>query len=279
MKIRTILNTVMLVIIVVFAGFVFWLGLENRELKENSVGIVYTKTSGWSEKVLIPGKFNWSFQKVIPTNYTLHTFLIETQNINFEIKDTLPSSNLYASFNSIEVDNFNYSFNFSGNIKLNSDYIPKLVQDGEFTQDNFLKWQEENIQKIKNILKIYISKSVIISNTLEMNSVTEEYISNLFPYYNFRDIYINIKSPDMELYEVCRKRYIQNIETQTSADEEYLVQSLKQQNEEQLKLDLLKKYGEIFTSYPIMIEYLKIDTDMVLDRATMEDFISPQYQK
>lgn len=279
MKVKTILNSIMLILILIFTGFIFWLGLENKKLEENSYGIVHTNTSGWSEKVISTDKFNWSFEKVIPGNYALHMFRIESINISFNKNDTLPSGDLYAAFNSIDGNNFKYSYNLTGNMQLNTSYLSSLVAAGEFTQENFQTWQSEKVQDIKNILINYISKKVIDNEVITINAASRDFVAEIYPYYNIGEIFINLNSPDMTLYNNCRNRYIQNIEAQTSADEQYLIQMLKQQNEEQLRLDLLKQYGEVFTKYPIMIEYLKIDTGMVLDRATLNDFIAPQYQK
>lgn len=279
MKLKSALNRLMLTIIIIFLGFVFWLGLENRELQENSFGIVFTKTSGWGEKVIDSNKLNWNFEKIIPNNYTLHVFTVKTISINFSQSGTLPSGNLYATFNSIDSTNFKYSYDFTGGLRLNKAYLPKLVAGGTFTMENFEVWQQNSINEIKNILRTYLNDKIISSETITINNASQEYIYQMYPYFNFDEFFVNLNSPDMLLYNSCRNRYLQNMEAQSSADEKYLIQSLKQQNEENFKLDLLKKYGELFTKYPIMIEYLKIDKGMVLDRATMDDFIAPQYQK
>lgn len=279
MKLKSILNRIMLLLILLFSGFVFWLGLENIKLQENSYGIVYTKISGWSDSILISGKFSWNFEKVIPGNYTVHIFKIEKQDISYTISENLPSSDLYATFNSINSNNFEYSYNLTGSIKFNPDYLSKLTANGTFTRDSFNSWQQKNILEIQNILKNYIKEKIADSETITINGSAGNYISELFPHFYIYDIFININSPDMELYNNCRNRYLQNLTAQTSADKKYLIESLNQQNEEKLRLNLLKQYGEVFTTYPIMIEYLKIDQGMTLNRAVLEDFIAPRNQK
>ncbi|MBN2618369.1 MAG: hypothetical protein JXR64_08685 [Spirochaetales bacterium] len=279
MKLKSVFNTILLLIILFFFGFVFWLGWEQVELSEQSYGLVYTNTSGWKEKVIKSSNFNWSFEKVIPNNYTLHKFILMKKNIGFSFEEELPSGALYASFNSIDSNDFKYNYTLTGNIIFDYKYLYNKVSNNEFNTDTYTEWENIKILEIQNILKSFIKDRIINSETLTVNTSAREYIQERYPYFIIDDIFINFSLPDMYLYNSARNRYLQNIEMQTSAEEKYLTDVLEQQNRENLKLELLKKYGEVFTQYPIMIEYLKVDKNMVLDRAKLEDFFTLENQK
>lgn len=278
MKIKSFFNSILLIAIIIFAGFVFWLGWIQYELEENSYGVVYTNTSGWKEKLYSPGKFNWSIEKVIPENFTIHKFTILSKPLNFNINDDLPSGELYAIYNQIDPDNFSYSYKFTGSIKFDFNFLLSKTKQGEFDESNFQEWEDNKITEIQNTLKSFIREKINNSETLTINGSTQEYIKEKYPYFLFTDFNININMPDMILYTSSRNRYLQNIKIETKAEESYLIKALEKKNQDKLKLELLKEYGKVFTEYPIMIEYLKIDQG-ILDRASINDFISSENQK
>lgn len=278
MKFKSFINRVFIFILICISIFVFYLGWEQLELEENTYGLVFTKTSGWKEEVLDKGIFSWSLEKIIPTNYKIHKFTIKKELLNIATTSTLPSGKLYADFAQISDENFIYSYTANTYIKFNKDYLISFANKGYFTEETFTQWKVDKIKTIKESLKSYINNKIILGELHTLNSEVLNYISGLFPYFYFEDIIINLNNIDIQLYSTVRNRYINYIETQKEAEKKYLKKSLEQQNLQKVKLDLLKMYGEVFTQYPIMIEYIKADKDMLLDRARLDDFIKIQTQ-
>lgn len=273
MKIKTVFNIILILILAAFAAFILYLGWEQRELDESSYGVVYTKTSGWKTDVYTTDTFAWSFEKVIPENYNMHIFTIKSNSFGYTHNEELPSAELYANFSSIKSSDFNYQYTLTASYSFNPQYLVSMTEDGSITAENFQKWLDTRTEEIQNILRSYIRERVINSELITLEGACHTYISEQYPYLSFSNISINLHKPDMVLYNRARNRYLQNMEIETNAEEEYLLERLRQQNSENLKLDLLRKYGEVFTEYPIMIEYLKIDREMLLDRATLKDLL------
>lgn len=273
MKLKTTFNLLLILILLAFALFLTYLGWEQRELDERSYGVVYTKTGGWKSDIYSTDSFGWSFEKLIPENYKMHIFTINSNNYSYSHSEKLPSAELYANFSSINSSDFNYSYTLTASYSFNPNYLVSMTEDGSITEENFTLWLQDRTNEIQNILKSYIRERVVNSELITIEGACHTYISEQYPYLGFSDIKINMQKPDMVLYNRARNRYLQNMEIETSAEEEYLLESLRQQNSENHKLELLKKYGEVFTQYPIMIEYLKIDRDLSLDRATFEDLL------
>ena len=237
MKFKKFLNRIMLLTITVFLGFIFWIGIESKNLPENSIGIRYTKTTGWHNKPLESGNFSWSYEKVIPNNYNLHVFNIKPIDISFNTEKSLPSSELYANYNNIDVDNFNYSYRVTSNYKIKNESVLTLVSQGVFTESNFKEWETNNVEKIKNIIDIYISNRILTEDTDNIASDLKEYLSSEYIYYNINEFNLYLTKPDLELYNTLKSRYLEELTIKESASKEYLVESLKQKNKEQLKLD------------------------------------------
>lgn len=275
MKLKSFANILSTLIILAFLGFVFYLGWEQLELKENTYGIVYTKTSGWRDKPLSTNGFNWSFEKVIPTNYTVHKFKIEEESLTFKKQGFLPSYKLYLVDNTINEANFKFNYKVTIDYKLKAESLSGMVKSGTFTQESYESWKNRNNKKIEDLISIYIDENIVQSN---LKDGVYEILNESLPHYIFTDLILEVKKPDIELYNRLKGRYLSILETKSEAEVSYISKSLEQQNDEILKLDLLRKYGEVFSQYPIMIEYLKVDNEKLLDRAELKDFIQPRSQ-
>lgn len=276
MKLKSFFNTILTLIFLSILGFAFYLGLEQIELDENTYGIVFTKTTGWKDQLLEKKGFKWSIEKVIPTNYKIHKFKIEKIPISINTTETLPSGDLYADFAQIDKSNFKYNYSVNSFVKFKKEYLINYTQKGYFTEETFNNWIENKTNIIKESIISYINHKIELGETLTINSNVSNYITSTFPDFSFDEIIINLKQSDFVLYNTVRSRYINYIETQKEAEKKYLKRSLEDQNELKLKLELIELYGEVFTKYPIMIEYIKADKGLALDRARLEDFIVNQ---
>lgn len=281
MKIKTFFNTISILIILSFLGFIFYLGLEQTELNENIYGVVYTKTTGWKNSPIVPNRFSWSFEKVIPNIYTMHKFRILTHNLVTDSSAHLPSHTLYAASSSVDPENFLYRYKVNINFRFNIEYLVEMTRKGSITMDNFEDWERLNKERINQEITSFIQMTVNNNqlNNLNLKSEIIELLNKRFPYYNFFDISINLIKPDLDLYNLTRSRYLKNLKLKTEAEKDIIKKRLNLENNETLKLELLKKYGEVFTQYPIMIEYLKVDRDNKFNLAEFNDFIETQNQK
>lgn len=278
MKLKSFVNRILLLLLLAFFIFVFYLGMEKIELEENQYGIVFTKTSGWSDRIVDKEGFSWSYEKVIPENYNIHKFRIEKSYLELKGNGTLPSGKLYADFSGISDSNFNYSYAISTFFKFNKDYLRDYVIKGYFTEESYSAWIENSKTSISNYINGYINKRVNDGNYFTFKADITQDLRSSYPHFHFEELSVNITSPDLNLYKTSREYYINHIEEKIAAEKEFLGESLKQQTNQKVKLELLKMYGEVFTQYPIMIEYIKADQNMILDRAKLEDFIPHQSQ-
>ncbi|OQY40222.1 MAG: hypothetical protein B6229_02255 [Spirochaetaceae bacterium 4572_7] len=279
MKLKSFINRILILLLIIFAGFIFWLGWEQLELKENTYGVVFTKTSGWKKKLITTENFNWSFERLIPTNYTIHKFLIEKKSMTISNKSFLPAAELYAGLSSIPSSNFEYNYSIATNVSLKKEKLISLCRNGIITQGSFENWESVKTDNMKESLDNFVKDKINRGETITLSSAARNFLSDEYPNFTIDTIIVTLELPDMPLYTSARNRYLQYIEAKIIADAEYIGESLKQENREALKLDLLKKYGEIFTQYPIMIEYLKVDSGKQLDRASITDFITLQNQR
>lgn len=278
MKIKTFFNTIFLIILLAIAGFVFYLGWEQIDINENSYGIVYTKTGGWKKQLLTKEGFTWSIEKLVPTNYTLHQFKITKNSLVTSEDNFYPSGVLYASFSNIPADNFKYSYNLSLNSKFDKNFLIDFVNNGYFNESSFDQWIANKEEALIKSLNEYLNSKINSGETFNLKNDALSYIKGQFPYFFIDELIINLNPGDRTLYNSARSRYLKYMEEKEIAEGKYLAKKLEQESNHKANLELLEAYGEVFTKYPIMIEYIKADTGMELDRARLNDFISNQNQ-
>ena len=124
-------------ILAVFAGFVFYTGWTQFRVKPDTVGIVVSKTSGVDEKPVLNGQFAWHWQFLLPSNATLKTFQIKPVSVQKTINGTLPSSEAYASIYGAQ-GLFDYSFTFDILLTVSPEAVVKLMQLNKVTDDTDL---------------------------------------------------------------------------------------------------------------------------------------------
>ncbi len=62
------------IIILLFAGFIFYLGFVSFRVPVGKYGVMTSKTSGVYQKIIENEKFCWRWEKVIPKNAEIYVF-------------------------------------------------------------------------------------------------------------------------------------------------------------------------------------------------------------
>ena len=253
-----------LIIILLFAGTIFYFGWVQFAVPTGHCGVLISKTSGVNPKPIISGKFAWCWERLLPTNTELLIFNLEPVNYTETISATLPSGGTYSSILQSTPD-FSYSVSLKTTAKIRPDYIVQLVKQ------NDIRTQEDLDEVTKSLIRQFDAAAVEFilknaqntSDTLSIKPVsTDEILAGTKAAENFPELEIisvevfNVKIPDMTLYNFAKDLYLK-----TQADKENI--SAK---ESTIKIDAevksnqlgaLIELGEIFTKYPILVEYLK----------------------
>ena len=92
MKIAITLLTILALAVAAF--FVGWVELS---LPPGTYGVAFTKSGGWDEAAVAPGGVTWRWERLIPTNMTLHLFDLAPQEVQRRVAALLPSADVYAA--------------------------------------------------------------------------------------------------------------------------------------------------------------------------------------
>ncbi|MFO7731635.1 MAG: hypothetical protein R6V86_12840 [Spirochaetia bacterium] len=263
MKVKLFLFVILLVLV---GGAAFYFGWIQFQLEEHSYGVVFSKTSGYEEEVLRPGEFNWRWEALIPTNMTLHEIEVSSRSVALEKSGSLPSGSVYAQAVEVSTD-FEYSLVLSLTYSLQPEQLPQLVQEEALTADTLDDYHREAEQRLNSLISGYIENRISSNQdvsiedfkTSAFETVLLEELREEFSHFKIHSIALTrLEIPDIELYQAARSYYFDILETRRETETATLQQEREWIVSQESKLEVLKKYGELFTEYPGLIQYMAL---------------------
>ncbi len=257
-------------IFLILGGTIFYFGWIQLRIDKDEYGIVFTKVRGYREKALVPGKFSWSAAALIPKNIEITTLPAAPRTVFISSRQDLPSKAEYGSVVAGSAD-FSYSVKFYVSFALKSDYAVVLVRDKGFTAETVESWyavMEEAIESaaMKEI-RIFFDNTGASPSSVFLSEADEKKLRTRVQAH-FDQIYISdldfisISLPDLELYETAKVYYLELTAVKNSSLQKEMIETAKQRAENEVQIDLLKRYGSLFEEFPILIDYIKADPDL-----------------
>lgn len=251
---------VSLIILLIAAGAVFYLGWVQFAVPAGSCGVMISKTGGVYSEPITSGKFIWRWERLLPTNTELRIFNLIPVTVAETITSSLPSAALYSTVIAGELD-FSYSVEIKTTAKLAPDAVLQLVKK------NDIKTQTELDTTVTSLIKqfnrtvvdfiLQQESGVAADGNSPLSFTTESLldsidVGNLFP--GLEVTFVEISSvtvPDITLYRAVRDMYLAEQQLQVRESGEPAAE-LKQGN----PMSSLADMGELLTKYPGLLELL-----------------------
>jgi hypothetical protein len=275
--------TILLSAIILISGTVFYFGWIQIQLPENTYGIAFTKSNGYLEKVYEPGKFSWEVRKLIPTNFKLLKFKITSQQFEINHNQQLPNSDIYAEYLPGSPV-FSYNLKYFISYKLRLETLPGFVEKYGLSPEQL----PERYKVINSDIQLFISNYLI--NSLKPSDKILENEKNIskdiiialnknFPVLEiFEFIPSTIIIPDSDLYSKAKELYLSSIEMENKVISESKLKIAEQKIRDNANFETLKKYGELLTQYPELIEFFAVidfDGDSIIPDLSLDILEKP----
>lgn len=258
-----------LIILLVFAGFVFYFGWTSYAVPAGSYGVLTSKTGGVDGRVVESGVFRWNWERLLPTNARIVSFIVAPRSMPIMSEGTLPSGALYAD---VIDGNPDFKWKIGGTVSatVNPTRLPSLVRDeGINDQAGLDAWIERRIEsliekEIRETLTVAISDG---SNAVEGLSdfiALGELIAEKILAAGSGDlsaVSLTISSlsiPDIDLYRLARTTYLAYLEEKTRLYAKTSTEEAGLAVSDRYTIDRFEKWGELLTKYPILIEFLAL---------------------
>ena len=265
-----------LMFILLAGGAAFYFGWTQFQLEENTYGVIFTKTTGYEEEVVKPGQFNWHWEALIPTNMTLHKIAVVPRSVELQKSGSLPSGTVYSQ--SIDAAaGFEYSLTLALTYSLRPEELPRLVKEESLTAETLDDFHLEIEQRINSGISAYIENRISRNEdvsaddfkTASFEAALADKIQSELPHAAVQAVSITeLKVPDIELYKAARAYYFDLLETRRETETATLEREREWVVSQESKLEVLRKYGELFTEYPGLIQYMALGNN-----EQIEDFL------
>lgn len=191
-------------ILLIAAGFVFYLGWTQIKIKPGTFGVVQSKIGGINQKAVIPGEFSWNWDFLIPTNAKLTVFDSKPVNKTTKISGNFQSYDLNGNYS----DYLNYYFNFSISLSFTPEAVVSLLQENYVSDDEDLHAYLSNVADslAQMAADYYLRRSMADSSFNPQSVKRDELISAIASYKDFPEIDVTIfaltdfKLPNYNLY-------------------------------------------------------------------------------
>ena len=258
-----------LLLIIIFAGAIFFIGWGQFAVPAGSYGVMVSKTSGISQKTIIPGEFCWFWERLLPTNTSMRIFSIIPVTRTTTISGELPSADIYSPM--LEGSpNFSYKFSVQTELMMKSNYLPNFVRRTDAKENEqlqeYLNQQGDLIAQ--EVIQYILSKSLDNANNLMLLATnTEELKAGINAESKFKDLEISnitvktAQMPDTELYNIAKASYAEfQAKVKQSLAELTKNQSTITAND-YLQIERFARWGKILQEYPILIDFLAVSRD------------------
>jgi hypothetical protein len=245
---------------------VFLVGWVSLRLEPGRYAVLVSKTGGVDPAVLHSGSFRWTAAALLPTNLKIIPFSPDEVERVVELGGTLPSAELYQEFMAGDPD-FSWTVTVRIRTTVLPELVPALVEGSGVSDDTGLSaWLESATDlaaaglraAIINLAGTREGAAQLMSGEAEAGLRAS--IEANHPELSIRSLSVlSAKVPDLALYESARALYLGYMENYRSSVEPALARASSMAAEEQVRMEVLRRYGDLLAQYPELIDYLAIE--------------------
>ena len=265
-----------LFLLIILGGAGFFLGWTNTTVPPGSFGVMRSKTHGLESQVIQSGEFRWIWYKMIPTNAEVSVFNISPVRRSIRSTGSLGSGQVFANLSGLSAD---FSWEITGELRfsLKPEILPELAGRENIRNDADLRRYEEDLAV--RIETMALGRVMTLTNSGDEGAIEslvltgtlpglENDILRAFPEIeNIHCVFRAVRLPDFDLYRALTALYRDYLERQNVALREDVLMDAQNRIGSRFRLDELSQYGEVLTRYPILLDFLAMDTGLT---ATLE---------
>jgi hypothetical protein len=262
-----------LLILLIAGGVVFYFGWVQLRMPPNTYGVVFTKTGGWDETVIRPGTFHWRWERLLPTNFTLHVYSAAPHRAEVRSSGTLPSAEVYAEYLE-ESPDFGYEIEVALAYRVRPEELPRLAREEDLQPAGLEDWYAQYDERIADrarglVRRLYADAGEDAPGEVSLASLEAELAGRLAE--EFADLEIisavptTLSVPDFDLYEAARSLYFETVDARRGAIAERAFTAEERRITEETRLETLRRYGEVLSEFPVLLDYFSLSAEQGVD--------------
>lgn len=254
------------VLLLIASLAVFCVGWLSLRVRPGAVAVVASKTGGVAPEPLEAGRFAWSPAALLPTNLRVVSFSPKPAGRSISLEGELPSAAAYRAFMAGEPD-FSWSLTIALKAAPKPEALPEL----------FSRYGVDNDEALAAWLSAELDSALGDARALALAHFADEDGAQLLatgradeavrdglaakrPMLEILEFGISeARLPDLALYARARELYLSYVERFRASVEPALAEASESAARDQVRMDLLRRYGQLLSEYPKLIDYLAIE--------------------
>ena len=271
--VNALIRLLSLLFLFVLTGYwIFISGVVNTAVPQGMVGVVYTATGGYR---IIPANMMWSWEKLIPMNLHIYAFDHSFRRVSFTFSGDLPDAAAISAMPQFSYANFHYAMAGGVEYRLSLEGLLWALTNHYLKPDGLAAYYDQMDKEVQTRINMILSASSEAWTAGE--SPNDELISKLresFPHLEFSALDIERQElPNLPAYR--RGVDFINVEHQLRLEARKLEgqKNIEVTLQQERRLRLLERYGQLLTRYPILVSFFAVDEDKLLPRDLIHSFL------
>ncbi len=260
-------NRLTVLLLLVFSAAVFCIGWIQFAVPVGKYGVLVSKTSGVDPDPVLPARFRWQWERLIPTNTVLHVFDLVPIIADVTSEGTLPSGVLYSGMLEGKPD-FSWKMTLTVTARVNPAALSGLVSRLNITEQASLdSWAKERLAAaadaagrsaisamLENPATVALADPASLAKTVHLvlsaDTMGDIEILSVKP-----ELF---RFPDFALYALAARTYGEYQIQRSSLFAKTAAAEANASVSEYLQIERFARWGEVLTRYPILIDFLAV---------------------
>ena len=259
---KIVANSVVILIVAVTVFFIGWIPFN---VKEGNCAVMVSKTGGVYEKPIIPGKFIWRWERLLPTNVTIRLFSISPFESKQTVAGSLPSADIFSKQLKDEPD-FSYKVDLSVTLHVTPEEMVALVKKYDFSkQEQLASFLQSRAEIAAKKVTEYFLENKESDLSFSTNAVTAQELQAIvtksgddFSLVTVDSVSVkSAKIPDFSLYKLAKTSYEEYQKEVTESLKKAAADQAASVVDENRSIERLEKLGQLLQKYPQLQEIFK----------------------
>ncbi len=261
----SLIVTVAIVGVLAIAAFLG--GWVQLALPGDTVGVLYSRTSGFEKRVTLPHGVTWRWERLIPGAMTVHRFPAANRKTELTIRGSLPSGDVYSSLVAEKPD-FSFELHLTALYRLASESLPGLAETARLRPQGLADFYDGLDEQMKGAVLDLVSAEPPSGSSRSLQDRIASGLPARFPHLRFELVAPTVvRMPDRALYDRLKETYLRVAQSRedslAAAAARFAVREAEQEASEKRQersMALLEKYGALLDKHPQLIKFLFLTT-------------------
>ena len=249
-----------LLTILALAVAAFFVGWVELSLPPGAYGVAFTKSGGWDEEAIAPGGITWRWERLIPTNMTLHLFDLTPREVQRRVAALLPSAEVYAAEIGIDPAALSYDLGVTVRLRIRAEHLAPLAAAAAVRPDTLPAWYGQTTAAAADAAAGALlagDAAALVSDPRSLEEGVRRLLAARFPEMEIIDVeLVPYSVPDADLYRHAKTAFAARVDAQQRARLAVVADLAFMRERAVQHAELLAVLGSTLAEFPELVDLM-----------------------